>query len=141
MVESLEENRLVADVVFFVTAALMINILKGITIDTFVELRKQLEQRVHDTTEKCFICGIEKNTFNRTLDREAFRIHTQQDQNLWNYIYFIIYIWEQDKDDDDGLESFVRRCVRDEEFIWFPMNKVRKNVIHAQQNNKYSNTA
>ena len=48
MVESLEENRLVADVVFFVTAALMINILKGITIDTFVELRKQLEQRVRD---------------------------------------------------------------------------------------------
>ncbi len=95
-----------------------------------MELRKELEERVEDTNENCFICGIEKNTFNRTLDRDAFRVHTKKDQNLWNYIYFIIYIWEQDKDDDDGLESYVRRCVEDSDLIWFPMNKAIRLAEH-----------
>lgn len=95
----------------------------GITIDSFVALRAKLEKRILDTTERCFICGIEKNTFNRTLDRDAFRQHTQDDQNLWNYVYFIIFIWEQDKDDDDGFEWFTRRCIDDNDLTWFPMNK------------------
>lgn len=83
-----------------------------------------------DTYERCFICNIEKNTFNRTLDRDAFRIHTKRDQNLWNYIYFIIFLWEQDKDDDDGLETYVRRCVAANDLSWFPMNKALRLAQH-----------
>jgi hypothetical protein len=82
-----------------------------------------LETRLADTTERCFICGIEKNTFNRTLDRDAFRQHVKDDQNLWNYIYFIMYVWEQDKDDDDGFEWYARRCIDENDLSWFPMNK------------------
>ena len=83
-----------------------------------------------DTLEKCFICGIEKNTFNRTLDREAFRVHTKIDQNLWNYIFFVIFLWEQDKDDDDGLETYVRRCVATNDLSWFPINKALRLSQH-----------
>ena len=88
---------------------------------------------MRDTTEKCFICGIEKNTFNRTLDREAFRVHTKKDQNLWNYIFFIIYIWENDKDDDDGLETHVRKCVAKGDLSWFPMNKAIRLAEHQEK--------
>lgn len=115
--------RIINDLAFFLTCTVMLNILKGITIDTFVELRKALESRMEDTTERCFVCGIDKNTFNRTLDRDAFRNHIKHDQNLWNYVFFIIYIWEQDKDDDDGLESFVRKCIQQNDLTWFPLNK------------------
>ena len=110
----------------------------GITIDTFVELRNDLEERMEDTTERCFICGIEKNTFNRTLDREAFTVHTQQDQNLWSYVYFIIYIWQQDKDDDDGLESFVRHCIESNDLFWFPMRKAIRLSEHQEKGDVHS---
>lgn len=110
----------------------------GITIDTFVDLRKSLEKRLDDTTEKCFICGIEKNTFNRTLDRNAFRNHIKYDQCLWSYIYFIIYIWEQSKDDDDGLESYVRRCIDQSDLIWFPMNKAVRLAEHLKKGDVHS---
>ena len=83
-----------------------------------------------DTLEKCFICGIEKNTFNRTLDRDAFRVHTKIDQNLWNYIFFVIFLWEQDKDDDDGLETYVRRCVAANDLSWLPINKALRLAQH-----------
>jgi hypothetical protein len=105
MVEDIESMRIFADVIFFICAVLCVNLLKAITIDTFVAMQRERAERIEDTEDRCFICGIEKNTFNRTLDRDAFRNHITSDQNLWNYIYFIIYIWEQDKDDDDGLES------------------------------------
>mmetsp|Transcript_3150 Transcript_3150/g.4448 ORF Transcript_3150/g.4448 Transcript_3150/m.4448 type:complete len:589 (+) Transcript_3150:44-1810(+) len=133
MVLDIYDLRVINDVLFFIMSMLMINILKGITIDTFVELRKELEKRMKDTLEKCFICGIEKNTFNRTLDRDAFRVHTKLDQNLWNYIYFIIFLWEQDKDDDDGLETFVRRCVAANDLSWFPMNKALRLAQHLEK--------
>ena len=83
-----------------------------------------------DTLEKCFICGIEKNSFNRTLDRDAFRVHTKIDQNLWNYIFFVIFLWEQDKDDDDGLETYVRRCVAANDLSWLPINKALRLAQH-----------
>ncbi len=110
----------------------------GITIDTFVLLRKKLETRLDDTREKCFICGIEKNTFNRTLDRTAFAQHIKFDQNLWNYIYFIMYVWEQDKDDDDGLETFVRKCIENNDLTWFPMNKAIRLAQHQEKGDVHS---
>ncbi|KAJ1393132.1 hypothetical protein B484DRAFT_439373 [Ochromonadaceae sp. CCMP2298] len=42
---------------------------------------------------------------------------------MWNYLYFIFMLWEQDKDDDDGLEQYVRRAIDANEIVWFPMNK------------------
>lgn len=130
LILTLVDWRFISDVLFFLVMFTMWNIIKGITIDTFVELRADKESRIEDTEERCFICGIEKNVFNRTLDRNAFENHISSDQNLWNFIYFIIYVWEQDKDDDDGLESFVRKCITEGDLSWFPMNKALRMMEH-----------
>merc|ERR1711988_295477 len=42
---------------------------------------------------------------------------------MWNYLSFIIFIWEQDRDDDDGLELYVRRMLEKGETVWFPSGK------------------
>jgi hypothetical protein len=53
---------------------------------------------------------------------------------MWNYLFFIIYIWEQDKDDDDGLEQFVRRSIEVNDINWFPMNRaMRLNVEESEE--------
>merc|ERR1711871_1213158 len=36
--------------------------------------------------------------------------------------YFIFFLWEQDKDDDDGLEYYVRHKIIQNEITWFPMS-------------------
>lgn len=94
-----------------------------------------LDERNVDTTDRCFICGIEKNVFNRAIDRDAFKAHITHDQNLWNYVYFIIYIWGQDKDDDDGLETYVRKCIDAKDLTWFPMNKALRLAEHRDEGN------
>ena len=42
---------------------------------------------------------------------------------MWNYAYFVINLEEQDKDDDDGIELYVRHCISREDVEWFPKNK------------------
>lgn len=65
--------------------------------------------------------------FDRASDQpEGFRTHVRVDHNMWNYLSFIFLLWEQDKDDDDGLEQYVRRAIAAHDIAWFPMNKVSR---------------
>eukprot|EP00936_MAST-01D_sp_MAST-1D-sp1_P002277 g2277.t1 len=112
---------------FFIVLIVLLNIIFGIIIDTFSELRTSKKHRVHETTTNCFICGIDKNTFDRAADNIAagFRRHIVEDHSMWNYMRFIIYIWEQDQDDDDGLEFYVRACLERDDLTWFPINQAQ----------------
>lgn len=93
-------------------------------IDTFSDLRTKKNERLLDTTEVCLICSIDKQTFDRADDSSVgFRNHVKNDHNMWAFVSFIVYLWEQDKDDDDGLEQFVRRAVDANDIAWFPLNK------------------
>jgi hypothetical protein len=65
--------------------------------------------------------------FDRASDEpEGFKTHIKVDHNMWNYLYFIFMLWEQDKDDDDGLEQYVRRAIDAKEITWFPLRKAMR---------------
>lgn len=109
---------------FAVVLVILLNVIFGIIIDTFGDLRSQKAERLRDTTETCFICGISKQTFDRAADGpDGFKTHITLDHNMWNYMYFIMYIWQQDKDDDDGMELYVRQCIDAKDISWFPLGK------------------
>lgn len=101
----------------------LLNVIRGITVDTFSELRVAKIEKTRDIMETCFICGLDKQIFDRDKASRGFRAHIKKEHNMWNYLYFIIYIWEQDKDDDDGLEQYVRRCIDSNDISWLPTNK------------------
>ena len=107
---------------FFGVMIVLLNIIFGITIDTFGALREAKNIRLEDTAGICFICGIENLVFDR-IERDGFESHIRQDHYMWNYFYFITYIWEQNKDNDDGFEGYVRHCVEKSDITWFPINK------------------
>jgi hypothetical protein len=98
----------------------LLNVIRGITVDTFSELRLAKLERLRDTREVCFICGVNKQVFDRDKISKGFKTHIRQEHNMWDYLYFIIYIWEQDKDDDDGLEQYVRKCLESSDISWVP---------------------
>ena len=121
--------RLWYDLVYFIVIPVIwLNITFGIVIDTFSALRSAKNERAYQTTEFCFICGIDKQRFDRESDEagEGFNIHIRDDHNMWSYLNFIFFIWEQDKDDDDGLEYYVRDEMRQGKITWFPLNKAMK---------------
>eukprot|EP01038_Epipyxis_sp_PR26KG_P008072 gene8072-10935_t len=120
--------RLILDLTFFaVVLIILLNVIFGMIIDTFSSLRAEKLRRIQDTLEVCFICSIDKQVFDRASDEpDGFKTHIRYDHNMWNYLYFIFLLWEQDKDDDDGLEQYVRRAIEANEITWFPLNKAMR---------------
>jgi hypothetical protein len=121
-------QRLILDISFYcIVLVILLNVIFGIIIDTFSSLRVEKLERNKDTLETCFICGINKQVFDRSSDEpEGFKTHIKVDHNMWNYLYFIFMLWEQDKDDDDGLEQYVRRAIDATEITWFPLRKAMR---------------
>lgn len=101
---------------------ILFNVIQGITVDTFSELRLAKLEKHRNTTDTCFICSIDKQVFDRDQDSHGFAHHIKHEHHMWNYLYYMVYLWEQDKDDDDGLEQYVRRCIDANEISWFPIN-------------------
>ena len=109
---------------YFVITCGMLNLIAGVIITTFGQLRENKGRQMLDTTGVCFICSIDKQVFDRaSSEPEGFKTHVKIDHNIWNYLYFIFLLWEQDKDDDDGMEQYVRRAIEANEIAWFPLNK------------------
>lgn len=133
---SINHGRWLMDETYFLLVIIMLlNIIFGIIIDTFSSLRAAKEARELDTEEVCFICGIDKQIFDRASDEpDGFQTHVKLDHNMWNYLYFIFLLWEQDKDDDDGMEQYVRRAIDADEIVWFPLNKaIRLNQAATEE--------
>ena len=120
-----KDQRLILDLAWFIVVLVVfINIIFGIVIDTFSSLRAEKNAKAMDTTESCFICSIGRVTFDRASDApDGFKNHIMTDHHMWSYLNFIFFLWEQDKDDDDGLEYYVRHKIMKNEITWFPMHK------------------
>jgi hypothetical protein len=112
--------RYVVDFAFFITVLIiLLNVVFGIIIDTFSELREEKKERRHNTCDTCFICSFSKHEFDG-LGHNAFQNHIRSEHNMWAYMKFICFLWEQDQDDDDGLELYVRYCLKKNDLSWFP---------------------
>ena len=53
-------------------------------------------------------------------------------QNVWKYLYFIIYLKNKDSDEYTGVESYVAKCLADESLKWLP-NKVREREAQSDK--------
>jgi hypothetical protein len=104
----------------------LLNIFFGIIIDTFGKLRNLKVEREDELLNKCFICG---SSFEEIVSQSpvldgssmmAFRAHREERHNLWHYLYFVLHIWHQARDQDSSLEMFVRMCIDREDVAWFP---------------------
>jgi len=83
---------------------------------------KKKKEKLEDTTEICFICGIDKSDFDQ-LGGRVWQKHIGDEHNMWAYLKFMVFIWQQDQDDDDGLEQYVRSCLDTNDLRWYPHQK------------------
>ena len=128
-------GRFWVDVTFFMLVNItLLNIIFGIIIDNFAELRDQKKMRATDTNDSCFVCGISRQRFEDSVHPLAFQQHIAHDHCMWNYVKFMVYVWHQDRDDDDGLEQYVRGQIEKGSTQWFPTGTcmVLKNMRDQQ---------
>mmetsp|Transcript_22209 Transcript_22209/g.19037 ORF Transcript_22209/g.19037 Transcript_22209/m.19037 type:complete len:420 (-) Transcript_22209:169-1428(-) len=103
---------------------IMINIVAGIIIDRFGSLRESENEKAIDIQERCFICGKERETFERRSEvKEGFEEHIKIDHYMWNYLFFIAYLKNKEETDYTGIESYISDKLNDNNFSWFPLHK------------------
>eukprot|EP00004_Rigifila_ramosa_P001596 TRINITY_DN1154_c0_g1_i2.p1 TRINITY_DN1154_c0_g1~~TRINITY_DN1154_c0_g1_i2.p1 ORF type:complete len:2503 (+),score=673.94 TRINITY_DN1154_c0_g1_i2:327-7511(+) len=108
-------------VYFFLIVSIALNILFGIIIDTFSALREELNSKIEDMNSVCFICGLERELFDR--HGSGWRPHIKDEHNMWQYLFFIIYVQETDPTDRNGVEGAVAAALAEESIAWFPTRK------------------
>jgi len=117
--------RLVFDMLFFALLnVIFMNIVFGIIIDTFASLREAREAQEEDQTGTCFICGIDKATFDRKAALSGgFDNHVDYEHNMWQYIYYMYYLQEKDRDELNGPELYVYDMIERSDISFFPIGR------------------
>lgn len=84
--------KFVFDIIFFlVITTIILNVVFGIIIDSFAQLREDAAFKDDDKKNYCFMCGLDKYTLDKDT-QEGFEFHNENDHNVWNYVYFIIHL-------------------------------------------------
>lgn len=107
----------------------------GIIVDTFSELRSLHEERDFELLNKCFICGIDRRTFDKK--GVNFNTHLFQNHDLWNYVYFLIYCYQIDTHKLTGYNYFVRTKFAKKATSWLPINKTIYLGIEDEKKDKF----
>jgi hypothetical protein len=138
-------SRIVYDVAFFVfISVLLLNIIFGIIIDTFGNLREMQAEELRLKTSFCFICGLPKEVFDTRAsnavvrggssdggtgrsqrDEVNFNGHVKREHHMWDYMFYLVYIKDKPSCEYTGLESYIARLVEKDDFSWVPVGVSR----------------
>ncbi|KAJ3609453.1 hypothetical protein NHX12_023974, partial [Muraenolepis orangiensis] len=115
--------RVLYDLLFyFIVIIIVLNLIFGVIIDTFADLRSEKQRKEEVLKTTCFICGLERDKFdNKTV---SFEEHIKLEHNIWNYLYFIVMIREKNRTDYTGPESYTYSglfCVTVNPYKWLPV--------------------
>uniref|UniRef100_H2YYU6 Inositol 1,4,5-trisphosphate receptor n=1 Tax=Ciona savignyi TaxID=51511 RepID=H2YYU6_CIOSA len=112
-------GRVVYDLLFFfILIIIVLNLIFGVIIDTFADLRSEKQQKDDVLRNTCFICGLERKSFdNKTV---SFETHVKEEHNMWHYLYFVVLVKVKDPTEFTGPESYVYNQVKERLLEWFP---------------------
>uniref|UniRef100_A0A671RHI4 Inositol 1,4,5-trisphosphate receptor n=1 Tax=Sinocyclocheilus anshuiensis TaxID=1608454 RepID=A0A671RHI4_9TELE len=111
--------RVVYDLLFFfIVIIIVLNLIFGVIIDTFADLRSEKQRKEEILKTTCFICGLERDKFdNKTV---SFEEHIKSEHNMWHYLYFLVLVKVKDPTEYTGPESYVAQMIKEKNLDWFP---------------------
>jgi hypothetical protein len=106
---------------YMIINVVFLNVIFGIILDTFSQLRNDAEIRLNDEKELCFVCGYTRSEFTRI--GKDFDIHVQDHHNPWKYVYYIYYLKEKGYTELTGLETICYDNYTKKKTEWLPIGK------------------
>ncbi|XP_068133695.1 inositol 1,4,5-trisphosphate-gated calcium channel ITPR2 isoform X3 [Hyperolius riggenbachi] len=131
--EPLFAARVVYDLLFyFIVIIIVLNLIFGVIIDTFADLRSEKQKKEEILKTTCFICGLERDKFdNKTV---SFEEHIMSEHCMWHYLYFIVLVKVKDPTEYTGPESFVAKMIAEKNLDWFPRMRAMSLVSSEGEN-------
>ena len=96
---------------------MMTNMFFGIIVDTFADLRENNLKIENDKNDVCFICQLDKDGIVKR--KMEYNKHIE-DHKIWNYVYFITFLYINNPKDFKTLETYVKKKLDEDDISWFP---------------------
>ncbi|KXJ16906.1 Inositol 1,4,5-trisphosphate receptor type 1 [Exaiptasia diaphana] len=147
--EKMFAGRVIYDLLFFfVVIIIVLNLIFGVIIDTFADLRSEKQTKDEVLKNTCFICGLDRSAFdNKSV---SFEEHIKNQHNMWHYLYFIVLLKVKDPTEFTGPESYATQMIKEKNLDWFPRMQAMSLAIDEGEgeqnemrilNDKLENTA
>ncbi|XP_064638087.1 inositol 1,4,5-trisphosphate receptor type 2-like isoform X2 [Lineus longissimus] len=106
---------------FIFITTIGLNIIFGIIVDTFSELRDLKWTAEKDMRDCCFVCSRISYDFEHY--GKGFQHHCKYEHNMWSYIFFFIHLADTKPNDYTALELHVYKLLQKENYDFFPLNR------------------
>lgn len=113
-------GRWITDIAFFTSILLLLlNMINGIIVTTFSQLREESEKKLEDIENRCYICSIDKSEFEKR--KISFERHIRNEHNVKDYINFILFLKLTDNKDLDANQGQIKEQINDRDINVFPI--------------------
>ena len=116
-------HTIIVIIAFQLVQVVAMNIIFGIIIDSFSELRDNDRRLNEDRENVCFVCGNNRTSFSR--EAKSFSVHTVREHYPWNYIYYIFYQEQKGIYEMDGTENKVWSFFKNRKTGWIPIGDTK----------------
>jgi len=114
--------RLFFDIAFWATIIVIgLNMVFGIILDTFGELREKKNAIDEDMKSQCFICGINSDTFQHL--GYGFKHHLEHEHSVWTYLDFFMHLDMKPSEHYTTLEDYIAKKKAKGDIDFFPIDK------------------
>jgi len=115
-------GRIFYDITFFALVIIcLLNIVFGVIIDTFGELRDQKSDTETKMKGECFICSLDQSILQRK--GKGFENHVKRDHNMWQYLFYFLHLSQKSETEYTAQESYVDELVKQDSIAFFPINQ------------------
>lgn len=101
---------------------ILLNMISGIIIDAFGDLRDERNNLEEDIRGKCFICGMKK--FILDTKGEGWYTHIYKNHSVYNYLFFYIAMKQKNILDCNGVEKYIKEKLEyAADISWIPQGR------------------
>lgn len=112
--------RFVTDFVFFVTVILLLlNMINGVIVSTFSQIREESAAKEEDIKNKCFICSLDRLDFEKR--KINYEEHCKVEHNTVTYIKYLVGVKLINAKDLDADQSYIMSCLKERDIACFPV--------------------
>ena len=117
-------GRFTFDLSFFILVTLIgLNVVFGIIVDTFSELRDEKYQIQDAMDTECFICGRSSNDLDRRSTTGNFKHHVKHEHRMWSYLFFFYYLDKKAATEYDDIEQYIAEKMFTGMYDFYPIGK------------------
>ena len=123
--------RLILDDLFFLLIVIiMIDMVFGVIINSFDELRHRNQKYHKDKKNYCLICNSNRDSLEKI--RLNFKEHIKKTHHIWNYVEYMISLKLEDIRQLNDINKYIREKLDKKDITWLP---TYKDILIKNENN------